>query len=145
MLNVCRLLSLSLLTLLFVAGCCCGTLKHSWVLCENQPYLEKGDYKIVKLSFYKNGSYEAVASQDNKTIKSKGMYDYNTCTDDLMLMSGDKCLCYKVRCVSDRVLELDMCSEPCLITTIVMVRSCVCPRPCRPPCRPCPPPCPTCQ
>ncbi|UCD29124.1 MAG: hypothetical protein JSV03_01170 [Planctomycetota bacterium] len=143
MLNVCRLLLLSILTMLFVAGCCCGTLQGTWLLCENQPYLEKQDAKIVKLSFYQNGSYAEVSSKNDKTTKSKGMYDYNPCSKDLVLMSGDKARCYRVRSLTDRKMCLDMCGpKNCMVTTAVLVRSCKCPyRPSCAPCDPCPSPC----
>jgi len=137
--KVCRLI-LSISTLMLIAGCCGDTMKGSWVLCENQPYLEKADYQIVKLSFYDNGSYAEVGSKGGKTIKSKGCYDYDACSDDLILRSGDKARCYKLRCASSNKILLDMCGPGCCVTTAVMVRDCLCPCPCKPCCPPCPRP-----
>ncbi|MHC4675669.1 MAG: hypothetical protein ACYTBZ_24540 [Planctomycetota bacterium] len=50
MLKVCQLSLLCLLTLVFVAGC--GDIKGSWILREHQPYLEKKDYKLAKITFF---------------------------------------------------------------------------------------------
>ncbi|MHC4799275.1 MAG: hypothetical protein ACYTF1_21780 [Planctomycetota bacterium] len=152
MLKVCQLSLLCLLTLVFVAGC--GDIKGSWILREHQPYLEKKDYKLAKITFFSNGSYQGLVSQDDKTLKMKGMYDYNPCSGDLILVSGDKAIGYRVSCLTDKQMCLDMCGPDNYITTAVMVRWCKCPY--RPtcitsdPCRPlaaCPPskPCDPCK
>lgn len=154
--KVCRLSLLSLLTLLFIAGC--GNIQGNWILRENQPYLEKNDYKLTKVTFFCNGSFQGLVSQGDQTLKIKGMYDYNSCSGDLCLMSGDKVTCYRVRCKSDNQICLDMCGPEGFINTAVMVRWNKCPYrpactpcdPCRPatacpsPCSPCSSPCPTC-
>jgi|GEM_PF-1384974 len=142
--KVCRtLLCLSgLMAVLFVAGC--GNIQGSWMLCEFQPYLEKKDYRISKATFYPNNSFEAIAYQGKKMIKAKGMYDYNSCSQDLVLMTGDKCVCYKASLEGDKRLRITTCGPDCITTTAVMVKYNRCP-PCLP-CSPCMPvkPCSRC-
>ena len=138
--KVCRLSLLSLLTLSFVVGC--SSVQGHWTLREHQPCLEKSDYKMVKASFFCNDSFQALISQDDQTLKMKGMYDYNPCSGDLILQSGDKVLCYKVRCLSDKRMCLDMCNPDDFVTTAVMVRHYKCPyRASCAPCDPCRPAC----
>jgi len=142
--NVCRMIVPSILLVGFVAGCCCdcGSVTGRWILCENQPSMDRDDYKIMKASFYENGSYEALISQGDQTLKTKGTYDYNGCSHDLFLMSGDEVKCYKARRVSDKKLHLDTCSPEGIPTTAVLVRYWKCPY--NPPCNPAPQPCYSC-
>ena len=131
-----------ILAVMFVAGC--GSIKGSWMLCQYQPYLEKQDYRISKATFYPNNSFEAVAFKGDKMIKSKGMYDYNPCSKDLILMTGDKCICYKACLDGSKKLLVTTCGPDCIVTTAVMVKYNRCP-PCLP-CSPCMPvkPCSRC-
>jgi len=125
-----------LVAALLVVGC--SSIEGTWMTCQFQPSLEKADFRISKATFYPNGSFESLAYKGDKTIKSKGVYNYNACSKDLMLMTGDKCMGYKAERVGENKLCVSSCSpEPCcMTTTAVMVRCGRCP-----PCLPCSPCC----